>query len=294
MALTAIIFGLIAAIAWGVGDYLGARAAKKLTGYTAAFLVLSAATVTYAIFYLLFLRSHTVFNAEAIGYAVAAGASFTIANLAFYKGLELGPVSIVSPLGSLYPLITALLLVAVFGSQLSGHQVLGVVVVVGGAMIASGLTGRGALKNGLSRGPLLGLLAAVFWGIAFGLITQSINLIGWQFASLIELICGALAYLPLLALLNRGKKIVSPSRLLRNFFTPLILLAGLLIEIGFLAVTIGIGEVGDLAPTVVAVSACYPILTVFLALHRFKEKFQLVPMLGAFAGIAGIVILSLG
>lgn len=294
MALTAILFGLIATIAWGVGDYLGARAAKKLTGYTAAFLVLSAATVTYAIIYLLFLRSHTVFDAEAIAYAVVAGISFTIANLAFYKGLELGPVSIVSPLGSLYPLITALLLVAVFGSQLSARQALGVAVVVGGAMIASGLIGRGSLKKGLSRGPLLGLVAALFWGIAFGLITQSVNLIGWQFASLVELVCGALAYLPLLALLNRGAETVSPSRLLRSFFTPLVLIAGLLIEAGFLAVTIGIGEVGELAPTVVAVSACYPILTVFLALSHFKEKFQLVPMIGAFTGIAGIVILSLG
>lgn len=256
-------------------------------------MILTTATVTYTIIYLLFFRAHTVFDPAAIGYAMAGGVAFTIANLAFYKGLELGPVSIVSPLGSLYPLITALLLVAVFGSQLSGRQALGVVIVVAGAMVASGLLAKGAFKRGLSRGPLLGLLAALFWGVAFGLITQAVELAGWQFASLVELVCGALAYLPLLPLLTRGQG-ASPFRSFPKILNPFVLTAGVLIETGFLAVTIGIGHAGDLASTVVAVSACYPVLTVFLALSQLKEKFQLVPLLGAFAGIAGIIVLSLG
>ena len=44
----------------------------------------------------------------------------------------------------------------------------------------------------------------------------------------------------------------------------------------------------------IAVSACYPVVTVALALRHFKEEIRLIPLLGAGASVAGIMLLSLG
>lgn len=45
---------------------------------------------------------------------------------------------------------------------------------------------------------------------------------------------------------------------------------------------------------VTAISAWDPILTIFLALKYFDERVKILPLAGAFVGIIGVVVLSLG
>lgn len=292
-SLLAVSFGLVATFSWGFADFFGAKVSKKLGGYHSAFLVSVLATVTYGLIFGLLLRKHIVFDWSGIVYAVVAGAIFTIAMTSFYKGLEVGPVSIVSPLGSLYPLVTTLLLVLLFGNHLTLRQETGIVVVVLGILAATGLFKRTRSNRRLSIGPFLGLLAALCWGTNFALLAQSIDRVGWQFATLIQQSVSTLTFLIVLPIVARGGTklfIIRPSYARNKFLMG----AGLLQVVGFLATTIGIGHVGHLAAIVVAVSACYPVITVTLALRHLNEHFEPIPILGALTSVAGIVILSLG
>lgn len=292
MALTAVIFGLLAAVSWGFADFLAAKASKRFGGLATAVMVTVISALVFDLVYLVFFHEHTVFDGAGLAFALASGLAFTVANLAFYKGLEYGPVSIVSPLGSMYPLITTLLLVLFFGGVLSGRQAVGVGVVMLGIMAASGLFDRVKGRR-LSRGPLLGVAGALFWGLAWTFIAEAVTRIGWQWTAVIELTFSALLFLPMLPLLARAEKDIQ-KKLLPSLKDVFMVSAGVLMMMGFLSLSIGLDMVPDLASTAVVISACYPIITVFLALRHLKEKPQLVPLAGGFVGIAGVVILSLG
>jgi drug/metabolite transporter (DMT)-like permease len=45
---------------------------------------------------------------------------------------------------------------------------------------------------------------------------------------------------------------------------------------------------------VTALSGCYPVLTVFLALRHFKEEFKLIPLAGGLVSVVGAIMISVG
>lgn len=292
IALQAVAFGLTATISWDFPITALLRSQKKLGGFHSALLVCVFAAVVYDLIFLILLRSHLHFESAAALYAVIAGLSYTAAMASFYKGLEHGPVSIVSPLGSLYPLVTTMLLVIFFGNHLSAMQILGICVVALGVTAASGIFDKVHSGRRLSIGPILGLIAAICWGINFALLARSIDRIGWQSATLIQQSCSAVVFISVLPFIaNSGYKIIPRLHQVRRSF---LIGAAILQVIGFLALTVGIGRVGDLASIAVAVSACYPVITVFLALRNLGEKFEPVPIIGALTSVIGIIILSIG
>jgi len=287
------LFGLVAAVGWGLADYYAAKASKRFGGLACAVMMTVVGAMTFDLVYGLFFRSHSNFELEGVLYAAASGLAFTVANLTFYKGLEYGPVSIVSPLGSLYPLVTALFLAMLFGSRLGIQQGVGIFIVMCGVLAASGLFERVKHGRRMGGGPLLGLAAAFFWGIAWGLIARAVTQIGWQLTAAIELSCSALSFLPLLPLLSRAERGVVKN-LLPSLKSKMLIAAGVLTISAFLVLSIGMERFPDLATTAVVISACYPVLTVFLALRRLGERIDPVPFVGALIAIVGIVVLLLG
>lgn len=293
MAILAVIFGLVAAVGWGFGDFLGAKTSKRFGGLTASAVLQFLSAILFGIAYLLFFRQHTVFDATGWMYASLSAITFTSANLMFYKGLEYGPVSIVSPIGSLYPLVTTLMLVLLFGAVLSVRQGLGIAIVMGGMLAASGLFERVTNGKRLSKGPFLGVGAGLMWGVSWVLIAQAVGHIGWQLTALIELTCSALLFLPLLPLLARQEpKLLR--RIVPSLKSRLAISAAALTSFGFLALSMGLEIVGDYAVIAIVISSCYAVLTALLALRHLNEAFEPIPVIGAFVAIAGIVILSLG
>jgi drug/metabolite transporter (DMT)-like permease len=292
VAVIAVLSGLGAALAWGICDFFGAKVSKKFGGITTALFMNVIGTVLYTLVYMVFMRSYTDYDLTAVAYALGGGVTYMLAMAAFFKGLELGPVSIVSPVGSMYPLVTTLLLVLAFGHNLSTIQGLGILLVLGGILVASGLFSK-ASRSKLGKGPLYALVTALFWGISWALIAQGIDLVGWQFTMFVEMIFSTLTFAIVWPLIKGEESLQTKNvrPMLKNKF---LLGASVLQLLGFLSLNIGIMEAIDLAAVAVAVSATYPVLTVFLALKHFGEEKQLVPLLGGFVGIVGVIVLSLG
>lgn len=286
-AIFSTVCGLLAALSWGTSDFFAARASKKESGEVTALVVSLGSALVYTVFYL-FNRGPQAWTGAGFWYALAAGAVMGLGLLFFYRGLEVGPVSVVSPIGSAYPLVTTLLVLTVLGGKLTGLQIAGILLVVAGIVGASGVTEAKPGERRLTRGVVLALITFVLWGVAFALLGQAVNAIGWQKTTLVDIWLELIAIA--VAVNFMGVRIkLSQAGLLRDKF---ILGAALIQLFGLMAFNFGLTRSSSSA-VITAISASYPALTIFLALRQFKEKQTAVALTGGFITVAGVVILSI-
>ena len=106
----------------------------------------------------------------------------------FYRALQLGPVSLVSPIFSAYAVITVLLAVLLGQETVAAAAAAGIVLTVGGVVLASvsGQPGQdrpGQDRPGQRAGPRTGiwlaLAAMVCWGVTTSILGQSAQQLGW-------------------------------------------------------------------------------------------------------------------
>ncbi len=286
--------GLGAAISWGIADYFSARAAKNIGPTLAAVADNLLGALVFILIYIVFLAgSAGTLVGPGVWYSVSAGIVLALATLAFFHGLERGPVSIVSPLSSLYPLITTILAVLVFNASLSPLQTGGIVLIVAGVLAATGLMNTKKSERKIDKGLQYALLAALLWGVAFSLLAHGIAKQGWQAATVVEYACIALTFIAIIPF-AKGSETVNSRTITRAFTNKYVFGSAVIAMIGVIAINFGLSKDPSSGAVVAALSATYPLLTVFLALRHMKEEIQLVPLAGALVGIAGVVILSLG
>jgi len=292
--LIVILLGLISAIFWGVADFFSAKASKTQGPLTAALLVNMVGAIVFFGVYGIFLRPAFTLSLDGFLFAAASGVMLTVGLIAFFKALNIGPVSLVSPISSAYPIVTTLLALTVFGAYLSLIQIIGIGLVVVGILLAAELVSISQPLKKISTGPAWALVTVVGWGIAFGLLAQAIDRLGWEVASLIELIFVLLSLVAIVPFI-KGNESISVKTLGKKIRNKYILGAGVIQLGGVFALNIGLSvDTVSGGAILIAISACYPILTIFLALRHFKESVKVVPLVGAVIGITGVVVLSLG
>ncbi|MGF7228545.1 MAG: EamA family transporter [Candidatus Saccharibacteria bacterium] len=291
--IVAIICGLGAGIGWGFSGFFDAKASKAIGPTVSSVLINCFVAAAYALIYLLFLARHHAIYASGVWYAIASGATITIGALSYFRGLAVGPVSLVSPLSASYPLVTTLLALGIFGARPTLVQCGGICMIMIGVMAASGLlTARGVGRRSLQKGPVLGLFTAVMWGAGYAFASQAISRLGWQLASLLEFSAMAIAFGVFVPLVKAEHKLTRSS-LARGLKNKYILLSGSISLGAALALNIGLSREHSSGAIVSALSACYPVLTVILARRSFDETVAIIPLCGAFVSIAGVIILSL-
>jgi uncharacterized membrane protein len=182
----AIFFGLSAAVFWGVSDFYAARASKTIGPMVSAFFVNVIGACAFLLVYILFLHPPFEVTTRGLVYVLAGDLAISFGAIAFFKCLQAGPVSIVSPVSGSYPLITTLVALAVFHAHLTSKQIIGIVLVVVGVTVASEVLGVKQRVKKIGTGPAWAILTALGWGVGFALLSQSIAELGWQIATLIE------------------------------------------------------------------------------------------------------------
>ena len=201
-ALAIVLFGLGAAVCWGIADFWAAKAAQRLGAEASVIWVSIIATVTYALFYT-FTPSSSAWTSIGVAYAILAGIFLQMGLYAFFRGLETGPVSLVSPISSAYPLITTLVLLLFFKASLSLRTIGSIIVIVLGVMLTSGLLDTKKVERKLSAGLIFACLAVLLWGAAYALLGQAINALGWQKAILVDMLAGFIPLFLLFAITKR-------------------------------------------------------------------------------------------
>lgn len=291
VALAVVSCGLAAAIAWGVCDYWAARAARSVGPATSVIAVNTLGALAWATFYLVTGQEWTLSGTEA-WYAVGGGFALGVGQIAFFQALKAGPVSLVSPLSSAYPLVTTVLVLLFFHVDLSAPQLVGIAAIMLGIVAASDLSSGPGIDRS-RRGPLLALATAASWGAGYALMAQALETVDWRTASVTQLAVMAATCLSLAPLVKGDEKVFARSNV-RSFANPLIVGAGLVQTFGMIVLNVGMEQDAALAAAATAVSACYPVLTILLAVRHFGEDVRLVPLGGAALTIAGVVVITLG
>lgn len=287
------LFGLGPAIAWGISDFFYAKGSQKFGPLKTAFAVNSAGALVYILAYLVLLHRGATFDSVGIMYAVVGSISFGFAQTLFSKSLQIGPVSLASPISSTYPLVALGLGLLFFGAKVTPLQILGVVMIVAGVMVASGILQLKRSERRLGAGPFFALGAAIGWGVGLGFITHAMTLMSWQSVFLIEMLIAPVV-LAIVILTAKTKERITLPEIARTFRSITVLGAGVMQMMGLLLLNLGLARFRESGVIIVAISSCYPSLTIFLALKHLEEKVPLVPLLGGVSGVAGVVVLTLG
>ncbi len=284
-----VLSGLVAMFGWGGADFLAALSSRKI-GNVLTLWWMQVVGFLVALLYLTFNFATLRFEElpKFVFLLILVALFQLVAYLAFYRGLEIAQVSLVSPLGASWLVVTALLSVIFYGEILRANQVLAIFLIVVGIFLLSVdlrtlFRGKGlALLTGVPEG----LVAMLGWGISLFLIVPASRSLGWflpvlTFKLTIILLLGG--YLCLSGKLIKMKYQSSTLKLL--FFI------GVLDMVAHMSYSYGVG--GSYASIVAAVSGAFALVTVVLAKIFLKEKTDLFQGLGITGVILGLVLISL-
>ena len=162
------LFALATSLLWGLADFGGGVLTRRIPALT---VVVVSQIIAVAVLGTVVAATGAWSEAgPQLWFAAAAGLVGPVAMLAFYKALALGPMGVVSPLGSLgvtVPVTVGLML----GERPGLLQFAGIAVAVLGVVLAGGPQLRGAPVQ--RQAVLLTLLAAFGFGTVMALIAEA-------------------------------------------------------------------------------------------------------------------------
>lgn len=301
----AILYGITAALLWGTADFL-ARFATRRIGVIRSLFYMEAIGVLAFTFWIVPNKEIPVAisnHASNIWMWVAASAIIsTVASLAFYRALETGVLSVVSPVCSAYPVFT--LVLSIFaGEKLRLHQFAGIALAIIGVTLAS--TSFTALQSStktgasnpsaspgakhpaahLTRGVGLAIFASAAYGLNFWLIGYHImpalsgTLSVWSTRAL------SVAFLPIICLATKQSLAIP-----RGTIWWMLLAIGLFDTTAYLASNLGLAT-GHIS-LVTVLGSLFAAVTVFLASVFLKERLERTQWLGIALIFAAIILVS--
>jgi uncharacterized membrane protein len=282
-----VIFGLFAALGWGLADFFGALAGRRIGAISAvvAGQVLSALFITAV----LLATGESVEPLRAdIWLVMVNGAVAALAYTTHYKALELGPVAVVSPIGAGFALVGVALAVLILGERPTGLALIGAAVAVVGVALVS--TDLEKLRRGIEyRLPGLpwAVVAAISFGVAGFLLGWISDRAGWIPGLWGSRVSQVVFYLPLFVVFRREL-----SRVRLGFGLWIALLAGAGDILG--VVMFSAGSERGLNSIVLAASAVFPLIAVTLSVIVFKERLVANQLVGVALVVGGLLLLGLG
>jgi drug/metabolite transporter (DMT)-like permease len=226
-----------------------------------------------------------------VTWALAPNALLVAAAYALlYRGLQLGPIAVVSPVLATYAVIPVLLAVWLLGESLGRLQAVGVVVTIVGAVVTS--TDLRAIREGRLRRPE-GLPWAIASMLLFGVATYvtgwAAQRAGWLASLWFGRLCAVAVFVVAAGFLRvrrrRGEwgERVPPGAWLAA-------VVGLVDVLGTTFYVVG-AEVG-LISIVTAVSATYPLIPVLGGVVLLHERPALTQYVGVVMVVAGLALLA--
>jgi drug/metabolite transporter (DMT)-like permease len=165
--LVIVVLALGSALLYGVGDYFGGVAARRIP-------VLVASTINYAfatiVLIVALLVAGGVWSQAAIVGGLVAGVLAAIGFLAFYAALAAGPISLMSPLMALLSSAVPVVVAIVLGDELSSIAWVAIVLAIVGSVLIG--VERGASTRGARPRTVL---FAVVAGVCLGLATVALD-----------------------------------------------------------------------------------------------------------------------
>jgi bacterial/archaeal transporter family protein len=283
--LISILGGLGGMFGWGVSDFFANLSSDKV-GHFKAFFWSQVAGLLTVLCVVLFFQPSVEVSLNLVLMILVAGISYSLGYLFFYKGFEIGNVSIVSAVINSQNLLIVLIAYFVFHQTLTAIQVPALLTVLVGIILVS--VDFKELKKGgnaISRGVKETLLAAVFFGVIYWPFNEFISeRIDWRLATLLIKIT-AVSFVFLFSQFK--KEDLKLSKKIGGKFLLFIALTGILEAVGVLGTSFGLAY-GD-SIIVGPISSALTLVTVTLAVIFLKEKLTKIQALGIILTVGGIV-----
>jgi drug/metabolite transporter (DMT)-like permease len=269
------LLALTASLSWGLGDFLAGLRTRRLPVVTV--LVVSQAAGLATIVLVVAVRGAGPPDARHLLYGSLAGVCGAVGLAALYRGLAVGPMSIVAPISA-----TAAAVPVVFdlvtGDRPSDAQAVGIALAVAGVVLAS-RAGAAEGRRASAEGVGLALVAAVSFGLLLVLLGEASE--GDPYWGTLAMRGTSFSLLVLAALVLR------PSFALAERDLPVLLLIGVLDTAGNTLFAVATTE--SLLSVAAVLGQLYPVVTVLLARFVLGERMsrgQGAGVVGAFAGVA--------
>ncbi|WP_404961264.1 EamA family transporter [Streptomyces sp. 147326] len=285
------LFALATAVLWGLADFGGGLLTRRIPALT---VVVVSQIVAVLVLGAVVLGTGAWREAgPQLWFAVGAGLVGPVAMLSFYKALALGPMGVVSPLGSLgvvVPVTAGLVL----GERPGLGQFAGIAVAVVGIVLAGGPELRGAPVQ--RQAVVLTLVAAFGFGAVMALIAEaSTTLTGLFLALFVQRVTNvAVGGAALWARSRRGVPALPTGTGPR-------ILWGLLPALAFVGLadvaangTYSIAAQSGPVTMAAVLSSLYPVVTALAAFAVLKERLRGIQAAGAGLALAGTVLLAAG
>lgn len=280
--------GLIGMLGYGTADFFAKKTINKVGSLKTAFWSqLIGAAILSLYFFIDPTLPHLTFSLLVaifiFGFLDALGI------LLFYRGMEKGQVSIISPFFSSFAVINVLIAVFIFKETLGAAEMLGVALVILGTIFISVKVNIKQMRSlkflSLSNGLSETALAVVIYGIYFPFWAILVSNQGWL---VIIILARMFLVLSLFALMGfQLVRITIPSRELLPGVSPV----GFFGAIAALAVSLGLRS--SYTSIVAPISAAFPLPTVILARTFLKERLSVIQTLGVIGIIVGLILISI-
>ena len=282
-----ILLGIGGMFGWGLYDFLGGVFAKQIGAFKSLFWSQLAGLISIFLLAIVF-RSRVNTPVLVIILSLIAAILYSAGYLFFFKGFELGNVSIIAATMNLWTVFTMLFAFIFMGQRLSAFQTLGVLMIIFGATLAS--LNWSEIKNQklqLSAGVKEAVFGAFFFGVFWNVSEVISEKVGWLLTTLF-IKFGIILFLPIFSLLvKQGIGLTKTSTKTKT----IILLMGV-IETGAVAlVNYGL-TIGD-AILITPIASALSIVTITLVIIFLKDKVTKLQGFGIITAIVGIIVTAL-
>lgn len=274
--MTGPLLALTASLSWGLGDFLAGLRTRRLPVVTV--LVVSQAAGLTTIALVVALRGAGPPDGRYLIFGALAGVAGAVGLAALYRGLAVGPMSIVAPISGTAAVVPVVAGV-VTGERPGAAQAAGIALAVVGVVLASRTRAAHGGHAGRAEGVGLALVAALAFGLLLVALGEASE--GDPYWGTLSMRGASFALLVLTALALR------PSFALRERDLPVLLLIGVLDMAG--NALFAVATTKSLLALAAVLAQLYPVVTVLLARVILGERIsrgQGIGVVGAFAGVA--------
>lgn len=279
-----ILSGITGMFGWGLYDFLGGVFAKQIGPYKSFFWSQLAGLASMFLLVIFVPSSMDIPSGVVFLFPVAA-LLYSAGYLFFFKGFEVGSMSIVAATMNLWAVFTMLFAFTFMGQRLSPSQTTGVVMILAGVTLASlNWSEIQRRKFQLSTGVREAIAGAFFFGIYWNVSEIIVEQVGWLVSTALIKLGIVVFMLFFFALSKRGMGLAGTI----GKTTTAIFVMGV-IEAGAVAVVNYGLTIGD-AILITPIASALSIVTILLTIIFLKERINKIQGLGVATAVAGIVV----
>jgi drug/metabolite transporter (DMT)-like permease len=289
--------GLTAALFWGTLDVITALGSRVIGSLR---VTAGMQSVTAVLFLVIFVATGATIPTDraSIALAVLLGLIGAGAYLAYFTGLQFGPIAVVSGMVSAFGGLTVVLSVVFRGESLSSLQAFGAVVATVGVLLTA-LAFDGGLRATRFAGPgvVFALVALVLFSLMAITTDVALETMSWiQIYTIARVVNASIGTVVLLVLARRagsalGHRPEGGPTWSNPRIVGALVLAGTLDVVGLIAFAIGL----ETAPTwMVGLAASFgPAVTIMVAVAFLGERLRPVQWFGLLGILTGMICIAI-